>query len=431
MELIFFPNMCHVCRAFGEKAVNLKICTDCEMVSYCSEKHQTEDRPNHKEFCRAIRETKKKLELNEEYQLLKKTVEKNSLLTLETQEEKVNYCKSTLGLYTILKNSLTKILGREINKAEQQILKFPKVCEVCFESNAQLLTNCKKCPQSSFCEIHLKDPRHEKNCSKFVHCLKAANVKPEIFLTISNEIKCLKAYNPETKNVPNSMKEFIESLLSNLKNTFNHFNEKTEEAYISTLSERFSRSLSILLAMEKLHLNPKSLIIHIVGSSPEEQFETDWELILHFLPELSSLKLILIGPNMINDRTEVQKICNPCKKGKRQMVIETKKAFYDQYCQGKAFQTPDMIVCFNPGFYIYPTWSKSIELFHKGKCPLLITSLSACEGLMDLQEIRSKFPGANCIYRDDNIFTTSNYIRLSSFLPISAYNQYISLFESL
>lgn len=52
--ICYYPNACHVCRCFGEKAVNLKRCSSCGMISYCSEEHQKKDWPSHKQFCKVL-----------------------------------------------------------------------------------------------------------------------------------------------------------------------------------------------------------------------------------------------------------------------------------------------------------------------------------------------------------------------------------------
>lgn len=47
------PSGCAIC----DKEQDLKICTACRVLSYCSKDHQIEHRKDHKEFCNYVRQT--------------------------------------------------------------------------------------------------------------------------------------------------------------------------------------------------------------------------------------------------------------------------------------------------------------------------------------------------------------------------------------
>lgn len=50
VALPFYPNECFVCQSIDQ----VKRCSRCNMVSYCSSDHQKEHWPRHKEICNAI-----------------------------------------------------------------------------------------------------------------------------------------------------------------------------------------------------------------------------------------------------------------------------------------------------------------------------------------------------------------------------------------
>ncbi|XP_051157752.1 uncharacterized protein LOC127279448 [Leptopilina boulardi] len=337
-----------------------------------------------------------------------------------------------LKLIKDLSDRAMELLGRPLKYYELQMFSSPRVCAVCFECNPHLLTNCKKCPQSSFCEMHINDPSHENQCFKFISTLYSPcgiyETVPPLILDIIDEMKL--PVQTEFEKLPNSMTKFFERYFS--KVSFHLFSIEKRVAFNTYFSSKYSSSLTILFAMEKLSLNLNSMTIHVVGASTHEQIFNDWEAILHYLPQLNKLKIVLIGLEFIPPGSvKMQKQCKLCKKNKRQFIIETIMIEYHKYCDSENFEKPDMIACFNPGFYAYKSWEKSIEIFNKGQCPVLITSYNEMEGNQDKEIVDKKFPSANCIFNDYNPFASFYFKTLYVVCDFSADNEFIFIYKHL
>lgn len=427
---MFFPNMCHVCRCFGEK-VKLKWCGACKVISYCSVEHQKRDWPKHKEFCNILCQMKKELEVNNIFESFKEPAEEFPLRKWENVNDKIMYFEQILAQ---LKKIAVKLLKRQLTIIEDQMLSFPRVCAVCYECKPELLTNCKKCPQSCFCKDHLDDPSHESECirliSNFYTC--SGNLYQSPLLLPELRINSLKTtYQPKIKKFPSSMSEFIDTYLRIDLGRTEKLTDKVKYMNYASISDRFSRPLTLLFTIKNLGLNLKSMVIHLVGASMEEQFINDWEMILHYLPELRELKLIMIGLELLSETSEMKNICNQCKKEKRVLKIETRKQIYDKYCSDKNFLKPDIIACFSAGFHVYPTWEPSIKVFNKGQCPLLVTAIAKTEGLIGKDIVDKIFPSAKCAYSDFNPFAVQCYFKMNVFNPVSSTNQFMFFYEYL
>lgn len=430
-EEFFFPNMCHVCRRFGENAINLKRCGACQMISYCSREHQVKDWSNHQAFCHAVCALKKEFFLKTLFDSLKRAAAENS-------EDKLLYRKA---LDSIITNWITEIiikLERKLTKTEYQMLVHPRVCTVCFESDPKLLANCKNCPLACFCKKHLNDPSHESDCKK--SCFNGVRSVFYSNKTFSfDEYKMINSqYHPAEKKLPASMMEFIEMRSSTDLSQCGVNNKEVDDEIKSVvlkrfLSDRFSRGFTILFAIEKLSLNLKeSLVIHIIGSHVKEVQTNDWEMILHYLPNLHKLHLIFIGPELFSDSSKtIENVCDVCKKEARKLFVEKKCVLYHEYARGENFLQPDLMACFNPAFVLHKTWNDSIKAFKKAECPLLVTALHTYEAEVDKKCVDSRFPSAKCIFNDFNPFTYIFFLRQSVYFPLGANNQCLYIYEYL
>ncbi|XP_051169216.1 uncharacterized protein LOC127286716 [Leptopilina boulardi] len=444
MGNLYFPNMCHVCRCFGENVSNLKTCGACGMISYCSKEHQIKDWSMHKEFCNVLCIIKKKWKINDNlYESLKNIAANNSYYNLNNIEDKLQYYHSLEYLSKKLKEDAVFLLKRKLNKLELEIISYPRVCAICYETKSSLLINCKKCPQFNLCKEHINDySNHESECLKIISCFNAVKQEDisQISLLLDNIVRNMftTTYLPKEKKLSSSIQQFIETRLtihlSKLKINEAKFTNEMRLIYFSHSAERYSRSLTLLFAIEKLSLNNlNSMTIHIVGASLLEEVDDDWEMIFNFLPKLQKLTLILIGLELLSleEKKKIKSISNTCKNRKKKLIIVTKNMVYDQYCRDENYLKPNIIACFNPGLHAYSTWLKSIDYFNKEPCPLLITAFNKIEGMFDKDMIDSKYPLAKCIYNDFNPFTSLLYFRESIFLPISTTNQFMFLYQSL
>lgn len=437
-EKFYFPNMCHSCHSYGGENINLKRCSACGIISYCCKEHQVKDWPSHKQFCRVMCQIKKDWNVDDIFQFMKNTIPKKSLHNMKSLQEKLKYYDSLSEFISKLLVKTSQILQRKLSKAEFEMIQFPRICAVCYEGKQELLTNCSKCPQSSFCKKHLNDPNHEYECGKFRTAFVTASAKrvDDILTLLLNVGVIQSSYHPENSKLPSSMSHLLETRLSvgdsaKLKRFNITFTEEMRAIYNAVVSEMFSRSCSILFAIDKLSLDLRSMVIHVVGATGVEQLITDWEVMCHYLPQLCQLDLILIGPDVVSNSRIIKPLCRQCMHEKRILTIESKEMMYDKYCEEGGYLKPDIIACFNPGLQVYDTWEKSINFFKKGKCPLLITSQQKTEGLIEKAIITSSFPSAKCIYSDNNPFGSLAFQREGIFLPVSSKNQFMSVYEFL
>ncbi|XP_043466843.1 uncharacterized protein LOC122501449 [Leptopilina heterotoma] len=421
-QSVYFPNMCHICRCFGEK-VNLKRCSACDMISYCSKEHQKEDWPSHKQFCKVLCQMKKDYKVDNLFESLKANTEEERMAVFKEVEDDG---KGDILVSQLLMKATT-LLKRRLKPQESLMIKFPRICSICFENRNELLVNCKKCPQISFCKEHLlNNSAHEKECHKFVlnSIYKSKSViKMAAAVKLSTQIKIDK--------LPSSMTEFLKIIVT--KDSVDIYSEETKDLLNSVFSEKYSRPLSIIFALEKLDFpkNSESLVIHVVGASLPEQLYNEWEILLHYLKSVKKLLVILIGDELMFLYNQTEDLCESCKKENKEITIESHHTVYDEYCRRSNFKKPDIIACLNVGFHFYPTWEKSIKVLNKGQCPLVVTGFFKAEGLRDAQIVKSVFPSANCIFSDYNPFKSLNYTRRKTGTPLISVNQFISIYDRL
>ncbi|XP_043466814.1 uncharacterized protein LOC122501429 [Leptopilina heterotoma] len=420
-KAVYFTNMCHICHCYGEK-VKLKRCSACDMISYCSKEHQKEDWPSHKQFCKVLCQMKKDYKVDNLFESLKANTEKERIAVFKEVEDDGKGDMLVIQLLT----RATALMKRTLKPHESLMIMFPRICSICFESRNELLVNCKKCPQISFCKEHLlNNSAHEEECHKFVLnsiykpmpvIEKAAAVK------LSTQIKIDK--------LPSSMMEFLKIIVT--KDSVDIYSEETKDLLNSVFSEKYSRPLSIIFALEKLDFpkNSESLVIHVVGAYLPEQTYNEWEIFLHYFKSVQKLSVILIGDSLIL-YNQTEDLCESCKKENKELIIESHLTVYDKYCEQSNFEKPDIIACLNAGFHAYPTWEKSIKVLNKGQCPLVVTAFSKAEGLRDEQIVKSIFPAANCIFSDYNPFESYFYTRRKTGTPLNSTNQFISIYDRL
>ncbi|XP_043466784.1 uncharacterized protein LOC122501412 [Leptopilina heterotoma] len=417
----FFSNMCYICRCFGEK-VNLKRCSACNMISYCSKEHQKQDWPNHKQFCRVLCQIKKDWKVDNLFESLK----------VKSADERMAVFKQIdidgKGdmLIELLKAKAVTLLKRNLKVTELQMIQLPRVCSVCFESKQELLVNCKKCAQTSFCKEHLNNRDHQEECHK---CIFSAIIIPQSICEMTKTIKL--STHIKIDKLPSSMMEFMETYVT--KNSIDLYSVEAKDSWNKAFSDKYSRALSIIFAMEKLdfYKNSESLVIHLVGASLPEEFFDDWEILLHFFKSLRKLSVILIGDELISFDDKVEKLCKSCRKGNKKVIIETHHTLYDAYCGQSSFKKPDIIVCFNAGLYSYDSWEKSVRVFNKGQCPLVVTAYTKAESLEDEKMVKSIFPCGNCVYSDCNPFESFTYTRLRIGLSINSSSNFIFIYKHL
>lgn len=303
----YFPNECIVCHS----TTKLKICSGCHMIAYCDRAHQLNHWSEHKDLCKAI--------------------------ALILKEKGIGHIFEGINneSFTIWKSSknqiIKKLLGylkRYPNSLEAEILKFPRVCFVCREARQDKLKNCPNCPLASFCELHPSSKLHDRCCHIIKNELSLWSMNynshnlPKKMKAISHGTKILEEINDES---PVDLIEFYDKYI-----TPECCILEDEKKY---LSEFVSISLTIHKILQTIYnysVYPPEIVIHIDigGLEKHVNYYHHWEILLHFLPNVKSLKIINIEGTL--DITKVVSLCQNCRKNKRQLIVEAKSMPYER-----------------------------------------------------------------------------------------------------
>ncbi|KAH8290430.1 hypothetical protein KR054_002972, partial [Drosophila jambulina] len=109
------------------------VCKGCKMQRYCSLDHLLEDRSEHVDLCRVLRDLLSSQKLD--HPLLHRGVISSPELQMAISQ---------------LKFVLRVKLGRPLTAREHQVISNPAICEVCFKTEAPLKV-CKKCAGVAYC----------------------------------------------------------------------------------------------------------------------------------------------------------------------------------------------------------------------------------------------------------------------------------------
>ena len=381
----FYSNECYICRRTN-KIVLLKRCSRCHMISYCSSKHQKVHYKTHQDLCKVISV------------MMKENNWSNLFESLYNTEPETWYLqKEKLFL------EAQSRMPRSLLPYEHQMFLFPRCCLICHENNQNLLIDCLECPAISFCEKHNKYLNHtiSNDCYWLWHCQALdADLKGHTRFTFTNQIEKLISCVPmnevsKTKkalNLPGSMEEFLnESMKSSGIPEIKKFHA----------SEYFTNSLTVLNALQRLdHPNYQTqnqekseLTIHVTGCDIEFDRPIFWEILLHLLPNLRTLKVVIADSDSMN--IIEPKICKKCCSREKKLVVETLNISYDKYLDDKTsdYSKPDLVV-----FYEFKLpekederWIKYVETWGQLECPLVITTHQALDMLKIWEKLKSAF----------------------------------------
>ena len=346
------------------------------MILYCSQQHQKVHWPLHKSLCKCIQS----IMHSQGSQCLFQRTRKG--FSVE------DWCKerSNAMLLTQLQ------LGRRLSEGEQQMFMFPRVCKVCHEGDQEKLQDCKNCFCVSYCSVTHKQQdfiRHSMSC----HWLKLCFYVDKHFIQAKDPYPFLNVpvrdkYEPLPCDIDACM-----SFLMTYTKDVTKWNMSTE---VALLSELLTCPLTLLYALEKLGTSfNKSSVIHVVGAAAFEcTFLKKWEVILHYLPQLTCLDMVFIGPESEQGFETTCVLCVDCQKKGRVLSTHFQSGnLYHQYATSKTFLMPDIIVAYNCGLHEYvgtdtDTWLLSLPFLVKfNQTPLILTSYTSDEAYRDIERI--------------------------------------------
>lgn len=173
------------------------------------------------------------------------------------------------------------------------------------------------------------------------------------------------------------MQDFLDYHCKCKKSILNDFKRNEIQNY---MSEHLTRPLTVIYALEKIrHPNEQIMTIHVIGANNyEEVSQSSWEVLFHWLPNLISLKIVLIGPECSNVNNQIQ-LCKICVGNSRKLFVESHGLLYNDYWMTDSFTKPNVIVAFNASLKMYNTWIESLQLLAKVNCPFILTTYSKIE----------------------------------------------------
>ncbi|XP_043478074.1 reticulocyte-binding protein 2 homolog a-like [Leptopilina heterotoma] len=407
----YFPNECIVCHS----TTKLKRCKGCNMIAYCDRAHQLENWSEHKDLCKAIALILKKKGIRHIYE--------------EIANKSFSLWKSSKN--SIL-NELSSSLKRYPNALEAEILKFPRVCFVCREAKQEKLKNCPNCPLASFCDLHPSSELHDRCC----HIIK-------------NEVSLLWSLNYNSHNLQKKMKtmahgtkilkEINDESPVDLMDFYDKYTSITPESCLlegekTSLSEFVSISLTIHKILQTIYNYgnyPPEIVIHVDvgGLEKHVNYYHHWEILLHFLPNVKSLKIINIEGNL--DITKEISLCQNCKTNKRKLIVEAKSMPYERYLAERNYQKPSFIGYFNisPPLYARNQWRATIERFRKVTCPMVFTTLTEDVFEMTREDFLNSSIGFKVIDSGFNTFAPLMHFELIDDGSVKRNSQFICLIQ--
>lgn len=286
---------------------------------------------------------------------------------------------------------------------------FPKFCEACYETDPNKLQRCGACKFASFC--------------KEGDCQLKAEANPDIHTKYCADKKiaflCYRDY--KYKNVftkmpkPLNFAKFLESNSVNC-NLFTLIEHITGKKFIRNPANReemnscatvcqFTFTASIIYALEKANLldpERESLNIHIVGAQNELDLfdKTTYGLFYVFLPNLNSLKISFVGPDIYYPASlsaEVDFF------GKT-INVDFCKMFYEDFPRPK----PDFVMCFGSGFNDYhwegpgtpdTDWVRGMKKILRHRVPFAFTTFIKAEIIDDARFVKRVAQHIN-VYQD-------------------------------
>lgn len=192
--------------------------------------------------------------------------------------------------------------------------------------------------------------------------------------------------------------------------------------------------------MRLLNYVPKRecLVIHVVGAnSSEEVTLIAWEVLLHLIRTLSSLVIIMIGPELTLKSYPLY-LCNNCMSREKNTSLRFHNVLYEDYVNNPLFVKPDVVIGFNVGFHAEElnstaeTWARSIQVLAKQNCPFVFTCYTRQELEDDIDRINTILARkVDCLYSGKNPFAGLRPYRMLGREKVYYWNHYMAVYRSL
>ena len=358
-------------------------------------------------------------------------------------------------------------LQRCLEPFEREVIWFPRVCEICKDSDRTKLSECSVCHSVFYCsKEHLFQDidQHAFWCGSYRLCSYIHNFERERGSSeVPFPINIMNCYKP----LPQDMLCLLNSELNFLKHAIQKEEEKdcnmdmlhfehAKNVFNILISERMTDPLTLLNVLQEYWIGDKTqricdvteLTIHVVGaeSTREMMGLNRWEYLAHRLPSLKMLHIAFIGPSVLSNNSETVTVqhmidngqaflCEECQKSDKKFSFEMYHMLYHRCAMEETFFKPDVVIAYNCGFHEFyglenDTWLESLDLMLSDpSIPVIFTSYTKTEAQKDLQVIRSKKDATVSIPTRLNSFKSLKPVRdfhRDDNCPIFYINQYVT-----
>ncbi|GJE95284.1 zinc finger MYND domain-containing protein [Phanerochaete sordida] len=391
---------CHHCGKPGTDASALRRCSRCRRVCYDSVDCQKADWRAHKVFCGA-------------YSALR-----GDVMALDAPPGEPSADVRTLNARAIARvvqklRVLQFALGRELEVTERNLLGWEPRCLACARTEEDVhagggpnepLTPCANCKLSFYCsDAHrvFAEPAHTAPDAAYggrSQCDVNRTIRGDALLRGAVEgpagpvrwapDRVLPRWAPLSGDWESEyMSELVQAGLP----------PPARAPLLRAASDGLVLPLTILWALERLNegdewTRRREMTVHIIGASQEELLRAmQFEEILHRLPELQTLNLVLIGPEMTpfldGGAAIPMDVCPQCARRGRRRVHFHRDGLYHDYVSalGGAYKKPDLAVAFNSGCGSEETesWKPTLRLLGERGVPSIFTAFNTDEVALD------------------------------------------------
>ena len=331
------------CYKIGEHSA----CSGCLMSNYCSKTCQKSDWKNHKALCKVL----------------------SSL-----RGSGPHLFHNDPAAQPRVSQALAASLGRELTQYESDCLTHARICLVCHSADQTKLHNCPHCQCVAYCSQDCQDEDeslHQTVCEDLAHCIQ------DYVLQVTRGDR-LASYLPPPLNKTKKLPQPFQTVFT--EDCDQLFLEEDSPQYrasqIRQLTFQYTCPATILhaatMAVKDLS-SISSLVIHLVGARNVEVEQAGaWSLLAARLPQLTSLTLVMVGPELGGDNSLPTSFT--LRANNALVSFSLVKSDYKQYSRSKLYQEPDLVAALNCGFIFYKSWDSSLDsMLRKSSAPLVFT----------------------------------------------------------
>lgn len=382
------------------------------MISYCKNEHRVQDQPYHTQICVAM-------------QTLLKSHSELWITVQLNQEQWIQSRKEFIRL-------INRHLSRALQPYEMQMIMLTKSCLICHQQVN--IYPCTYCWSVNYCldDIEAFKRHHMPKCKDLALCLDI-----DLKMRYPLMVKAMKFGNfPARDEDVSNMEEFIE-----LHVRLRRYDDKTCMR-LPTLAEYFysdysSGPLTLYFGMKNVNLLDNLMVcdyvVHIIAANHlDREYLPAWELLLHLLRCIKNLKIILIGPGLLEESDSV-KICYHCEyQQKQKLTFKCYQKLYHNYVRSDSYMRPNIIIMYQADLSDWEALSESILKLKDQKRPLLLTASSKHKSIQNINKIEEVLGSpVNLLYNDENKFASLKPYRDLKNENVAYRNEYLAICRKL